>query len=262
MATDALDAYTPELSLVMPCFNEEAIVNHTISALLNAFTRAGHRLEIVAVDNGSSDRTGEIISKWTARTPAVVHHRVEQNEGYGNGVLSGLPVATAPWVGIIPADGQVDAEDVVRLYQVVHSTDSWAIAKVRRRFRLDGLTRKCVSIGYNLLFRLLWPSVGSIDINGSPKIMPREAFAVMGLRSKGWFLDPEIMIKSHALGMRVIEFNVFARLRGAGISHIKPDTCWEFFRYLLRYRFRSQWKRDLVRDRSAAPDCSLADVKS
>jgi glycosyltransferase involved in cell wall biosynthesis len=263
MAIETLDAhYSPELSLVMPCFNEEAVVNHTISSLLNAFNRAGHRLEIVAVDNGSSDRTGEIIAKWAARTPAVVPHRVEQNEGYGNGVLAGLKVATAPWVGIIPADGQVDAEDVVRLFQVVHATDSWVVAKVRRRFRLDGMIRKCVSVSYNLLFRLLWPSVGSIDINGSPKILPREAFAAMSLRSKGWFLDPEIMIKSHALGMRVIEFNVFARLRGAGVSHVKPDTCWEFIRNLLVYRFGSRWKRELVRDRSAVADCSLANVKS
>ena len=263
MATETLDApYNPELSLVMPCFNEEAIVSHTISGLLNAFARAGHRLEIVAVDNGSSDRTGEIISKWAARTSAVVPHRVELNEGYGKGVLAGIPVATAPWVGIIPADGQVDAEDVVRLYQVVHSTDSWVVAKVRRRFRLDGVARKFVSGGYNLLFRMLWPSIGSIDINGSPKILPRAAFAAMGLKSQGWFLDPEIMIKSHALGMRVIEFNVFARLRGGGVSHVKAGTCWEFFRNLLRYRFRSNWKRELVRDRSAVADCSLANAKS
>jgi hypothetical protein len=70
------------------------------------------------------------------------------------------------------------------------------------------------------------------------------------------------MIKSHALGMRVIEFNVFARLRGAGVSHVKADTCWEFLRNLLRYRFRSHWKRELVRDRSAVADGSLANVKS
>src|SRR5215469_12916185 len=113
MAAKTLDAHSdPELSLVMPCFNEGAIVSHTIAKLLDAFAKVGCRLEIVAVDNGSKDRTGEIIRAWSARHAAVMHHRVDENQGYGNGVLAGLPLTTGAWVGIIPADGQVDADDV------------------------------------------------------------------------------------------------------------------------------------------------------
>ncbi len=261
MAQEALEARSaPDLSLVMPCYNEEAIVSHTISRLLNIFSRAGYRLEIVAVDNGSRDRTGEIIREWASRNPAVLHHRVEQNAGYGNGILQGIPLATASWVGTIAADGQVDAEDVLRLFEVVRSTDTWVLAKARRCFRMDGMVRKYVSVAYNLIFRILWPSVASIDINGIPKIMPREALAAMRLQSKDWFLDPEIMIKSQVLGIRVIEFNVFARLRGAGVSHVKPGTCWEFFRNLLKYRLDSRWKKDLVRPPGAAV-CSTANAK-
>jgi glycosyltransferase involved in cell wall biosynthesis len=261
MTTSPLTRSGPEISLVMPCYNEEAVVRYTISRLLNAFRKSGYALEIVAVDNGSSDRTGEIIRELAAADPAVVHHRVEVNQGYGNGVLEGMPVASAPWVGIIPADGQVDAEDVVRLYEAVHLTNSWVLAKVRRRFRLDGLNRKIVSVTYNVLFRLMWPSVGSIDINGSPKLMPRKAIAAMGLKNKGWFLDAEIMIKSQALGMRIVELNVFARLRSAGVSHVKPNTCWEFLRSLIVYRFSNRWKRDLMKDRGATEVYSAAGAK-
>jgi glycosyltransferase involved in cell wall biosynthesis len=252
MIAETLEARTdPEFSLVIPCYNEEEIVSHTINRLLDVFKRVGYRLELIAVDNGSRDRTGEILRGWAARNPAVIHHRVEKNEGYGNGVLAGLGLATAPWVGIIPADGQVDAEDVARLYEVVQASNTWVIAKVRRRFRLDGFLRKIVSVGYNVAFRLMWPTVASIDINGLPKIMPREAMLAMGLKSKGWFLDPEIMIKSHALGMRVVEFNVFARMRGAGVSHVKPGTCLEFLKNLLKYRVSSSWRRELVRGRAS-----------
>jgi glycosyltransferase involved in cell wall biosynthesis len=240
----------------MPCYNEQAVVRHTILRLLAAFSKAGYALEIIAVDNGSHDKPGEIIRALAAANPAIVHHRVEINEGYGKGVLQGLPLTSAPWVGMIPADGQVDAEDVVRLYEAVHLGDSWMIAKVRRRFRLDGLLRKCVSVTYNLLFRMLWPTVRSIDINGTPKLIPRRAIAAMGLKSNGWFLDPEIMIKSHALGMRVIEVNVFARLRGAGVSHIKAGTCKEFLRNLLYYRIWNHWKRELTPEAAAAEEYS------
>jgi hypothetical protein len=127
---------------------------------------------------------------------------------------------------------------------------------------MDGLIRKIVSIGYNLMFRVMWPSVASIDINGLPKIMPREAVTAMGLTSRAWFLDPEIMIKSSALGMRVIEFNVFARLRGGGVSHVKAGTCWDFLKNMMRYRFLGAWKRDLVRDRSAVVDRAPASMEN
>jgi glycosyltransferase involved in cell wall biosynthesis len=263
MVTESSPTHSdPQLSLVMPCYNEEEIVSLTISKLLDVFEKAGYRLEIIAVDNGSRDKTGEIIKSWAARTPRVVHHRVEQNQGYGNGILNGIPLATAPWVGIIPADGQVDAEDVVRLFEVAHTSNTWVLAKARRCFRMDGLLRKIVSIGYNLMFRVMWPSVASIDINGLPKIMPREAIASMGLTSRGWFLDPEIMIKSSALQMRVIEFNVFARLRGGGVSHVKAGTCLDFFANMLHYRFYSDWKRDVAPGRAAVEDRAPASAKN
>jgi hypothetical protein len=70
----------------------------------------------------------------------------------------------------------------------------------------------------------------------------------MRLRSKEWFLDPEIMIKAHYMGIRVIEFNVFARMRGSGFSHVRVGTCWEFFWKLLGFRFSrelSLWKMEL-----------------
>jgi hypothetical protein len=102
---------------------------------------------------------------------------------------------------MIPADGQVDAEDVVRLYEAVIVTDGNVVGKVRRRFRMDGLYRKVVSTTYNLFIRTLWPRLGSIDINGSPKLLPAKALREMELSSKGWLLDPELMIKAHYMGI-------------------------------------------------------------
>jgi glycosyltransferase involved in cell wall biosynthesis len=237
----------PDVSFVMPCYNEEEIIGYTIPKFIAAFKGAGHRLELIAVDNGSTDRTGELIKKWAARSGSVTYHRVEKNEGYGHGILSGFPLCSAPWVGIIPADGQVDAEDVVRLYESVAVTNGMVVGKVRRRFRMDGPLRKVVSVTYNMFVRLLWPRLQSIDINGNPKLLPREILLAMNLKSKGWFLDPEIMIKAHYMGLRVLEFNVFARMRGNGVSHVRPAACWEFFRNLITFRFSremSLWRQD------------------
>ena len=239
----------PQLSLVMPCYNEAEVVGYSISRLLGAFERAGYRVELVAVDNGSTDRTGEIIRTHVARNRSVVHHRIEVNDGYGNGILSGIPLCTAPWVGIIAADGQVDAEDVVRLFEAVTATNGSVLGKVRRRFRMDGLARKVISVAYNLFMLALWPRLGTLDVNGNPKILRREDLLAMRLRSRGWLLDPEMMIKAHLMGLRVLEFNVFARMRGGGTSHVRVGTCWEFFHNVLRYRFSRElaaWKQEVV----------------
>lgn len=236
----------PELSLIMPCYNEEDVIPYTIPQLVEAFQKAGHRLELVACDNGSTDRTGEVLRGFQQQGLPVVIHRVDVNQGYGNGVLQTIPRCRAPWIGIIPADGQVDAEDVARLFEAVKYTDGLVIGKVRRRFRMDGPLRKVVSIAYNLFVWLLWPRLGSIDVNGSPKIIHRGVVAQLDLESRQWFLDPEMMIKAHYMGVRVLEMNVFARMRGNGLSHVRSTTCVEFFLNLLRFKFGgglSAWRK-------------------
>ena len=240
------DPETPELSLIVPCYNEQEVIPYTIPQLAQMFAQAGHRIEIVACDNGSTDRTGEIITGFAAAGLPVVQCRVEKNEGYGNGVLRSIPVCRGQWIGIIAADGQVDAEDAARLFTILKQTNPRVLGKVRRRFRMDGWRRKIVSVVYNGLVSILWPRLGSIDVNGLPKIIHRDVVDAMRLESGNWFLDPEIMIKAHYLGVRVLEMNVFARMRSNGLSHVRPSACVEFFMNLLRFRFGgalAEWRR-------------------
>src|SRR5437764_72820 len=176
-----MDTRPPDISIVMPCYDEEAIIGYTVPKLISAFQKMGYRPELVAVDNGSTDGTGAKIAQFVDRGLPVIAQRVHVNRGYGYGVLSGIAVASAPWVCIIPADGQVDAEDVVRLYESVLASDGMVVGKVRRRFRMDGLVRKVISTSYNLFVRMLWPRLNSIDINGTPKILRREVLPAMNL---------------------------------------------------------------------------------
>lgn len=232
----ARPAALPDLSLVMPCYNEESGVRAAAARLLTAFRRAGHRLELVAVDNGSSDRTGDVLRRLAAADPWVVPHAVAANRGYGHGILSGLPLCTAPWVGIIPADAPVDAEDVVRLFEAARAARGPVLAKVRRRFRTGGLRRRLTSVVYNLLVQLLWPSLATFDINGTPKLLPAAVARAMQLQSQGWLLDSEIVIKAHRMGLRLLEFSTFDRQRCGGRSHVRLGTCGELLWGLLGLR--------------------------
>ena len=248
---------TPDLSFIMPCYNEEEVIGYTIPRFVAAFRKAGHALELIAVDNGSGDRTGAILRDLTADYPEIVPCRVEVNQGYGNGVLAGIPLARGAWVGIIPCDGQVDAEDVVLLYEAARATNGRVVAKVRRRFRMDGLKRKLISTGYQLFVRMLWPRLGTIDVNGSPKILPRDVLTQMGLESKGWLLDPELMVKAQYADLRVLELNVFARMRGAGVSHVRASTCWEFLSVLLGARLSGRWRLPAPAPSAKAPVAAI-----
>jgi cellulose synthase/poly-beta-1,6-N-acetylglucosamine synthase-like glycosyltransferase len=231
----------PEISFVMPCFNEEQVLPYSIPRFIAAFQNAGIALELVACDNGSRDRTGTIIREFAERGLPVVPFRVEKNIGYGN---------RAPWIGIVPADGQVDAEDAVRLFQSVRDARRPVLGKVYRRFRLDGPLRAVVSFFYNAFVRVLWPGVRTFDVNGSPKILRRDSITAMQLSSTDWLLDPEIVIKAHLMGLPTLEMNVFSRMREHGTSNVRPATAWEFFRRLLGYRLGrelSRWRASLPR---------------
>jgi polyisoprenyl-phosphate glycosyltransferase len=243
------NAPRPEVSFVMPCYNEEENVGYTIPKLLQGFQKAGIRLQLVAVNNGSRDATGSRLAELAAQYPEITIVTVEKNRGYGFGVLSGVPHAAGPWVGTVAADGQVDVEDIVRLYEAASATRARVVGKVRRRFRMDGPIRKVISICYNAFVNVLWPGLGSWDVNGTPRILPRDLWAEMRLESTNWFIDPEMLIKAHYMGARVFEVNVFARMRGNGLSHVRASTCWEFFRTLLWFRFSGSlqgWRRSLT----------------
>lgn len=240
----------PHISFVMPCYNEEATIPYTIPRLCRAFSDAGLRLELVACDNGSADSTGTIIQGFVEEGLPVVHHRVEVNKGYGYGILDAVPLCSAPWIGFIPADGQVDAEDVVRLFESVRSADQPVLGKVHRRFRLDGTNRALVSAGYNVFMHLLWPGIGSNDVNGSPKIVHRSVLEKMQLSAHDWLLDPEMVVKAHLMGVRVLEMNVFSRMRESGSSHVSAMTAVEFLRRLTEFKFgklMTDWQATLER---------------
>jgi len=239
----------------MPCYNEEACLPWTASELVEAFAIKNIPLQLVLVDNGSRDRTGEIIDELINRGLPITKVAVPVNLGYGHGILEGLRYCTALLVGYLCADGQVAAAEAVATYEQARATPFPALAKVRRRFRKDSWRRKLVSIVYNLGVPFLFGWLGSIDLNGSPKILPRESLLAMQLKSKDWFLDPELMIKAKHLGLRIFERDVEGLPRSAGKSNVRYSTCLEFIYNLLCYRFGSslrQWKKSLQREPASA----------
>lgn len=102
---------SPDLSIVIPAFNEEGAVRAEVEHIDAVLRGAGIKFEIIVVDDGSSDKTADEAAKAPCRLL-----RQGTNRGYGAALKRGIFEAKAPIVAITDADGTYPAEDLPRLW--------------------------------------------------------------------------------------------------------------------------------------------------
>lgn len=224
----------PQLSIAIPLYDEEENIPALLAGLgrISASLAAGH--EWVLVDNGSSDATGRLLREAAAENDRLRVVRVERNEGYGWGIICGLRAARGAVLGYLDGDLQVPPEDVAAMLDGVLSSRSELVVS-RRLNRGDGPLRRVQSLVFNLLFRLLF-GVRVADVNAKPKFMGRGVYEAMGLESKDWFIDAEILIKAARLRVTPHEYGVHFLKREHGHSHVRAGTVFEFLANMLKYR--------------------------
>jgi glycosyltransferase involved in cell wall biosynthesis len=226
----------PELSIAVPLYNEERNVDKVAIGLARAFDEAGIDYELLLVDNGSSDGTGPRVDELARANPRLRPLHLSPNRGYGGGIRAGLAAARGRCLGYTWGDDQVRPADHVRVYRQL-AADGADLAKACRVERHDGFRRLVITRAYNTLFPWFF-GVPCGDINGCPKILRREAFARLRIESEDWFIDPEIMIQAHRLGLRVASVPVVFHPREQGRSNVNWRTVIEFLRNMALYRLR------------------------
>lgn len=224
-----------DLSLAIPFYNEEPNVVSVLEEITKALDGKGVSFEILAVNNGSSDATGDLIASMHERDKRIKPITITVNRGYGYGILTGLKEARGKVVGYTWGDGQVSAADLVRIYEAFHAERAH-IAKALRVKRQDGLFRwvqaKCYTMVFTLLFARRIP-----DPNGCPKLFRRSAFEKIAPTSHDWLLDPEIMIKADRLKYKVVNVPVVFLKRKQARSKVRIFTTIGFILGLLKIRF-------------------------
>lgn len=234
---------SPRFSIVLLFFDEEANVVGVLTSLRDALERAGEDFELVAVNNGSRDRTASLLREIAGGGGRIRLVEIPENRGYGWGALQGLQSCRGEWIGFMAGDGQVDPGDVLRLLRQAGS--SWDLVKVRRAVREDGFIRQAISDVYVMLFCLTF-NLPFYDINATPRLFRRRWLEVLDLRSRDWFLDAEILLKAGYLGFRVKEVPIVFKRRGGGSSSVNFKTVVEFIINIIRFRFGPElrkWKR-------------------
>jgi len=223
------------LSIVLPAYNEEANVESAVEQVSAVAQGLGMDYEIILVNDGSADRTGEVARELEPRIP---HFRLVEhypNRGYGGALKAGFAAATKEWVAFVPADNQFDFNEIHLLLDALDGTD---IVSGYRAKREDPFVRKLNAFGWNTLVRLLFGTLCR-DIDCGFKLFRREVLDHVTIVSDGAMIDTEFLAGAKARGYRIAEVPVTHLPRQAGEpTGANFKVIAKAFRDLARFRLR------------------------
>ena len=197
---------------MLPAYNEETALPGTVGNLRAVLANLGRPFEIIIVDDGSADRTGELADRLARDDPAVrvVHH--QGNRGYGTAVKSGFAAARLDWVFLMDSDGQFTPSELPGFVEASRHAD---FVVGYRAERADPVHRRLFATAWATLMRLLL-GVGVRDVDCAFKLMRRSYLAAMPLEAGGAFLSAEMLAKARRMGARFAERPVTHLPRRAG----------------------------------------------
>ena len=200
------------LSVVIMAFNEEANLPVQVERTMRFLDGATSTWQIIIVNDGSVDATGEIADDYAARHPErfhIVHH--PHNRGMGAAIRNGYAAATCEWVTQLPADCQVDPEVFSRF--LPHTSEVDLVLSVYRQ-RDDSWQRKVLSWGFQTFVKMTLGERG--DFTGTMMFRRSLLKRVGELHSESFFVNLEFPIRALRSGVthRVVEIEAQARLHG------------------------------------------------
>jgi glycosyltransferase involved in cell wall biosynthesis len=214
-------ATTPRISFCFPVYNDERTVRTVAGKALALGTALGCEHEVVIVDDGSPDRSGEIADELARDHPRVrvIHH--PRNLGYGAALRSAIAASRHDYICMTDGDDQYEVEDFRKLLKL---RDRYDLVITFRYKKVYSSTRIFVSWLYNVLLRRLFRTPFR-DVSTGLRMVHREVFEDIALESDSPFVGAELAIKAMLKGYRVGEVGIqtFPRTFGAGASTSLPN---------------------------------------
>ncbi|HUH14588.1 MAG TPA: glycosyltransferase family 2 protein [Gaiellaceae bacterium] len=227
-----LGANGVEVSVVLPCLDEESTVGAVVAEAFAGLDAAGVAGEVIVVDNGSSDRSSALAAAAGAR---VV---VEPRRGYGSAYLAGLDAARGATIVLADADGTYPLDDLSRLLDRVRDGADVVLGS---RFN-DGMEQGAMPflnrwVGNPLLTGTLNLLFGArvSDAHCGLRAVRRSALTELDLQTTGMEFASEMVFKAAKRGLRIDEVPIAYRIRG-GRSKLSPfRDAWRHVRLMLVY---------------------------
>lgn len=191
------------LSVIMPAHNEQDTIHEAVAEVLSL--DLGHRLELIVVDDGSTDETPFLLREF--EDDRLIVHRHPTNLGKGAAVLSGAGLATGSHLVIFDADREYVAADLERLFapivegraEVVYGTRVFGMNTVYQSYRY-ALGNRITTLAANVMF-----DACLTDLHTCLKMLPLDLFRQLELTHTGFGLDSEITAELLRRGYRPFE---------------------------------------------------------
>lgn len=223
------------LSIVVPAYNEEDKLAEAVEHLLKTAPRWADEVEVIVVNDGSTDRTGRIVDELAARHENVIGIQKETNSGFGHTVRAGFQRAAKKYVMVCPADYRFTLEDF-DIYLVLIKYADIVIGYRRHRRQNLPFYGKMVSRFYHVLVNLAF-GLNFFDVNWIHMYKRNQIESYLG-QSDGVFLLAENLIRAKRLGLRIVGVDVNYAERESGVpSGVQPKTILKTIRELLVFYF-------------------------
>ena len=213
----------PKLSIVIPLWNEEKNIDALVEMISKSPLILNGIAYIYLINNGSSDRTGELVKEYASRYSWVKSIQLGVNQNYGGGIQEGLKNATTEYLGFIPGDLQVNIQDVQKVWEFLESKvnetkNPRILVKGNRTVRKDGFNTRFVSGVYTFLANLIL-GLHVKDINALPKIFHRDLLSLLpSEKVKTFVFDSQVLVAAHYNKWPIYEVPVVFHARREGIS--------------------------------------------
>ena len=234
------------LSIVIPCYNEASNLIRIIEKI-DQIHQQNPEVEIVIVDNGSTDSTPEVLKELIEpRMHFITRHRIEKNQGYGHGIVSGIRIAKGEVLSWTHADLQTDPLDVIHAYQefIENPMCPDCILKGRRVGRnfFDTMFTAGMSVLSTLLLR-----VPLSDVNAQPKMFHRNFLGQLTDAPMDFSLDLYLLYQARTNNYLILEHPVHfgKRLHGEAKGGGSLKGKWKLI--LRTWKYMLRLKRELNR---------------
>ena len=201
--------YKESISVVFPAYNEESNIGTLIDQTIQILPEFTDKWEIIVVDDGSTDRTEDIVRRYTNNISIIRH---PSNMGYGAALKSGIISAKNDLIFFTDSDLQFDIKELSKLLQWVSEYD---IVIGYRTKRQDPFYRRLNAFGWNTLIRLML-GLRVKDINCGFKIFRKNVFDKISIDAIGAMVNADILSQAVKFGFRIKEVPVrhYPRLKG------------------------------------------------
>jgi glycosyltransferase involved in cell wall biosynthesis len=227
------------LSVILPAHNEEEAIATTVHEVIETLSAWMLDVEVIIVDDGSQDRTGEILDTLAAAHPCmkVIHHPI--NQGYGAALVSGFEAVTKDFAFFMDSDGQFDIHDLERFFPLIGEYDAVLGYRINRQ---DTWMRKINAWGWKMLVGMVF-GIHVRDVDCAFKLYPASFFREHKLETRGAMINTEILYKFARVGNIYTEVGVRHLPRHGGrATGAKPSVILRAFRELFVYAIK--WHRE------------------